>query len=284
MRLRPRRLPGSALQRLALVRMLLGLHLLVWTVVDIPHLVTLYGTPVFSVGRLVGWLLSVLPRDTLLIGSTIAVVIGAVALVVGFWRRSGALLCFVGDSLLLELDPGIRSPDLPYIRLLLLVLVLLPAAEPRWWWSSSSTSCEFGWRGHLRGASLVMWGALAFGMSCAGISKLTGGDAAWTSGSAFAVMLDQSAWVRPTARALLSLLPDALLVATGAGALLLEVGGVAVVLRSIRWPWWLASSCMHLGALLVFSIPQVSVALLIVHLFLAVDDDLVLGTASHSSN
>ena len=278
--LRPTRVPGSAPQRLALVRLLLGLHLLVWALVDIPHLVTLYGTPVFSAGWIARTLLSLVTRDQLIALVVGALILGAVGLVVGVARRPAAVLCFVADTLLLELDPAIRSPELPLIRLLLLVLVLLPVAEPRWWRTTPPTPMTTTWSRHLRGASIVVWGALVVGMSIAGLSKITSGDPAWASGTAMAVLLAQSAWVRPAVAAALATLPAVVLLVVGFGAVAVEVGSVVVVLRSLRWPWWLASSCMHLGALLLFAIPQVSAGMLIVHLFLTVDDALLVGSPS----
>ncbi len=273
-----RALPGMPLQRLALVRVLLGLHLILWTAVDIPHLVSLYGSPFFSHGRVATVVLSLASRDTVVAVAVTTLVLASVALVVGIGRRGGALVAFAADSMLLELDGAVRSPELPLVRLLLLVFVLLPVVEPCLWRPTTTTAPSAATRRHLRGASLVVWAALAVGMVTAGISKLVGGDDAWLSGDAVGVLIEQSAWVRPGARDLLMTWPAPLLAVLGYGALFLEVGAPALVLQWARWPWWIASSCMHLCALVLFSIPQVSMGLLVVHLFLAVDDELLLGS------
>jgi hypothetical protein len=239
------------------LRLLLGVLLGGVWLWDLPFVIEMFGQPLYPLGR-VASALAGLGRDDVVTVVYGAVVVSAAALAFSPFGRASAVAYFVSETLLLEFNGAVRSPELPMVRLLLVAIALLPA-EPT--------------AAMLRGASGYGWLVVAGGTFSAGATKVLGGDDAWTSGHALTTLLGESVWTRAWCERLV--VPRILDVSLTVGSLALEVLAPLVVLRSVRPWWWISSTCMHLGALCLLTLPQVSLGMLWCHAFLfAVDVEL----------
>lgn len=239
------------------LRLVLGVLLAGTWLLDLPHVIEMFGQPLYPLGR-VASALARLGRDDVVTALYGCVVTSAVALAIAPFGRISAVAYFASETLLLEFNGAIRSPELPMVRLLLVAIALLPVNPSA---------------GALRGAAGYGWLIVAGGTWSAGITKALGGDDAWTSGHALTTLLGDSVWVRAWCEGLV--VPRPLDVSLTFGALAVEVLAPLALLRWARPWWWISSTCMHLGALCLLSLPQVSLGMLWCHAFLfAVDVEL----------
>jgi hypothetical protein len=248
----------------SLVRVGLGLYLASHFAALIPHARNLYG----PLGMLPPELAAPFPSVLGHLGSDTALTVFLTSLVllagihaVGIERRVTAVLLWYGWTCLLSRSPHLSLPHDGYVGWLLLAISLAPGHEPLRVGRSFRT---FGL------PSKLFWGAwlvVAAAYSVSGIFKLA--SPSWRSGEALRFVLESPfarlGWPRD---ALLAAPPWVLQAATW-GALWLEVLYVPLCLtRWTRCAAWVAMVGMHLGTLFLLDIASVSVAMLIVHLFI----------------
>jgi predicted DCC family thiol-disulfide oxidoreductase YuxK len=180
----------------------------------------------------------------------------------GLFRRTVAVLLWFGWACLFNRNNLISNPGIPYVGLILLLCALVPPGEPL---SIIPRSGNRGWRM----PAAIFWGAwllLAAGYTYSGAWKLT--SPSWTDGTALQHLL-MNPLARPNwIRELLLNLPDACLRLLTWGALAGELLALPLGLtrrgRPVVWCWMLA---MHLGILLVIDFADLTLGMLMIHLF-----------------
>jgi len=198
-------------------------------------------------------------------GALLAGVFLSAALAIGRSDRLAAVLIWYLWACLFGRNPLISNPGLPYIGLLLVVHALLPAGPYGSWRARGRADPGGDWAMD-RNLWRVVWILMAVGYTYSGVSKLS--SPSWTHGEALEQLLHnplaRPGWIRD---ALLGLSQDRL-----HGLTWLALAGEILFapLALLRWtrPWiWLAMVGMHLGILLVVDFADLSLGMLLVHLF-----------------
>lgn len=156
------------------------------------------------------------------------------------------------------------NPSIPYIGLLLGLCALVPTGEP-WCWRRASRPPDSHWHMPIWVYHAAWW-LLAAGYSFSGWTKLQ--SPSWLDGTALRFVLENPLARPGLARDLLLALPDLTLMIGTWGALFAELLFLPLaVFRKMR-PWiWLALLLMHLTLILVIDFADLSLGMLIVHLF-----------------
>jgi len=248
-----------SMRQFIVFRVLFGIYL-VW------HFATLipYGVELFSdVGILGGdgvnpfngsW-----PNPLFLEGSSrwitpwlICAVISAVSFTFGFLRRSTALFLCVTMSCLFTANPLIANPSLGYIGMLLLLCAVIPPINKNW--RMPHVAC------------LTAWILLAAGYTFSGVLKL--GSPSWINGSALQHLLENPLARPGIIRDLMLSLPDSFLSIMTWGVLLLEVSFIPLALfKKTRFWVWSLMLLMHLGIMTTVDFADLSLGMVMVHLF-----------------
>jgi hypothetical protein len=178
----------------------------------------------------------------------------------GICRRGVALLLWFGWAALFNRNNLIINPSIPYIGLLLLLSALVPLGE-----SFCLTNARRDWK-FPASVYWTGWILLAAGYSYSGWMKLL--SPSWLDGSALRHVLEN-----PLARpnflrsALLSVPPDCLRFATWfslAAELLFLPLSVCLTTRKIAW---FTLTALQLAILCVVNFADLTVAMLLAHLF-----------------
>jgi predicted DCC family thiol-disulfide oxidoreductase YuxK len=199
---------------------------------------------------------------------TVLLTLGAllsVLFTVGFWDRPAALVLWYLWACLLGRNPLISNPALPFIGWLLLLHVVLPKAPYGSWAARSRDDPRGNWY-MPKSAFAVAWVLIAAGYSYSGYTKLM--SPSWVDGSAFTRVLENPL-ARPTALRglLLAMPPVSLRIATWT-ALGLELTFAPLALLRRARPWiWFAMAGLHAGLLLLVSFADLTIGMLLVHLF-----------------
>lgn len=171
----------------------------------------------------------------------------------------GVLLWFLSTALF-HRNNLTSNPALPYLGLILLLSSLVPAGEPLSFRKSTRTWAMPKW------IPLVATVLLALGYTFSGWTKLA--SPSWLDGSALHHIL-QNPLARPSGvRDLLLDLPaQVLLIATWA-ALAAELLYLPLTLIRRTRPWiWLALLLMHLSLIVLIDFADLSLGMLMIHLF-----------------
>ena len=179
----------------------------------------------------------------------------------GRGRRWAALLLWFGWACLFNRNNLIANPSIPYVGLLLLLTLLVPPGEafvvgrrpdPRWRFPAP--------------AYWVAWVVMAVGYTYSGVVKLA--SPSWVDGSALSHVLSNPLARPGFLRELALSLPAGLLAAATWGALALEIAAVPMSLgRKSRGLIWAALVSLQLGILSVVAFADLTVGMLMVHLF-----------------
>jgi hypothetical protein len=197
-------------------------------------------------------------------GCITAFLIGMTALSLAFaagaFRRSAAVLIWFGWACLFNRNNLIINPSIPYIGLLLLLCALVPLGEP-WAFSKARLDWQFP-----TGVYWAAWILLAAGYSYSGWMKLL--SPSWIDGSALSHIL-QNPLARPgLIRSMLLQLPEI-------GRRLATWGSLAAELfflplsfcLTTRKIAWLAMLGLQIAILCVVNFADLTIAMLLVHLF-----------------
>ncbi len=184
----------------------------------------------------------------------------SVAFTAGFLRRSSALLLWFGWACLFNRNNLISNPSLPYVGLLLLFCALLPPGEPCSF-GKKRTSWEF--------PAAIYWAAwtlLAVGYGFSGWAKLH--SPSWLDGTALAHVLHNPLARPGHVRDFLLALPDGFLAALTWSALALELLYLPMSFHpATRRAAWLAMCALHAGIILCVDFADLSLGMLLFHLF-----------------
>ena len=188
-------------------------------------------------------------------------VLASVLLCIGRLRRSSALYLWFLSTCLFTANPLIANPSLGYTGLLLLLTALVPLGEAY----VLKKDRDLNWKMPLM-IPITAWVLLAAGYSFSGYMKLS--SPSWIDGSALTHVLENPL-ARPNfLRDILLSLPEQIMQLLTWSTLTLEIAFVPLVLfRKVR-PWaWFAMIFMHLGIMTVIDFADLSLGMLMVHLF-----------------
>ncbi len=184
----------------------------------------------------------------------------ALAYAAGFWRRGVAVVLWFAWTALFHRNNLIINPSIPYVGLLLILSSLVPVHEP----------LSFGERDREwampRWVYRAAWVLMALGYGFSGLTKLP--SVSWRDGSAMKSLLmnplARPGWIRD----IMLELPDGILSLLTWGTLAVEILFVPLALWSRSRPWiWTAMFGMHLGILCVLDFADLSLGMLMIHLF-----------------
>ena len=180
----------------------------------------------------------------------------------GIWRRAAAVLLWYGWACLFNRNVLISNPSTPYVGLLLLLTALVPVTEPMRA-LSRETPDEF----YVPGAAYwTAWGLMAIGYAFSGLVKL--GSPSWIDGTAIWHVLQNPLARDSCLRDLFVSMPPWVFRAMTWQALTLEL----LFLPLALWRWtrpvvWLAMVGMHIGIVAFLNLADLSVGMLMLHLF-----------------
>ena len=180
----------------------------------------------------------------------------------GFARRLTALLLWYGWACLLGRNPFIANPGIPFVGLLLLFCVVIPPGEPL---SFHKKNDAAHWKmpgGLYAGA----WVLMALGYTISGLHKCL--SPSWIDGSAIPHLLENPLARDTPLREWLLAAPQPLLRINTWGALALEILFAPLCLFGSTRKWvWLAMMGMHAGILCLVDFADLTVGVLMIHLF-----------------
>jgi len=189
--------------------------------------------------------------------------VGALLFTLGIARRPIALVLWYGWACLFNRNVLISNPSIAYVGLLLLLTALVPTTET---WRLAKASVR---REPFTMPAAVLacaWILLAAGYTFSGICKLS--SPSWIDGTALAHVLNnplaRTGWVRDVLLAL----PDVVLHWATWISLAAEVLFLPLALWSKTRPFaWFALVMLHVGIMSVVSFADLSVGMLMVHVF-----------------
>jgi len=180
----------------------------------------------------------------------------------GVHRRWVAVLLWYGWACLLARNPFISNPGLPFVGWLLLATALIPEGEPL---SLRPHRPAIRWAL----SPVLFWGAwllMGVGYTASGLHKL--GAPSWPRGEALALVLDLPLARDTALRAWTLSWPAWTHAGLTWGVLALEVVALPLCLWRRSRPYvWAALVAMHLGILSFIAFADLTVGVLMVHLF-----------------
>jgi len=181
-------------------------------------------------------------------------------IIIGFFRRTSALLLWYGWASLFHQNNLILNPGLPMVGWLLLALVLIPKGE--------------GWGVEKEDVAWTMppvlyWGAwviVGVSYTISGIDKAMAPS--WIDGSAITHLLNNPLARDYFIRDLLLSSPELFRQILTWSTLILEIGFAFVVIFSgTRIIAWFMIMAMHLGILAIVDFPDLTFGVIMIHLF-----------------
>ena len=178
----------------------------------------------------------------------------------GIGRPWTAVLLWFGWSALFHRNNLIANPSIPYVGLLLLLCAIVPKGEPL---SSGGSRDDWSmprwvWR--------TAWTLLAVGYTFSGWTKLS--SPSWVDGSAMRYLLEnplaRDSWMRDV----MLWLPAWVLMGMTWLTLLAELLFLPLAMWRKSRPWiWLLLVAMHFGIIAVVDFADLSLGMLMIHLF-----------------
>jgi hypothetical protein len=197
-------------------------------------------------------------RGVVLLGAVLAI-----PLALGVFDRIAAIAIWLLWASLHARMPLIANPSIPFIGFLLLLHACLPQS-PRLFARSAATEHD-GFRFDPQ-LFAVLWIVMALGYSYSGYTKLV--SPSWVDGTALAHVLENPLARDTPLRTALLALPSWLLALKAWGALGFELLFAPLALvRRLRPLLWLAMVAMHIGLLLLIDFADLTLAMLLVHVF-----------------
>jgi len=188
-------------------------------------------------------------------------VVAALAFTLGRLRHTSSIYLWYLSTCLFTANPLIANPSIAYVGMLLLACTIIPLGEP----FVLLKAGQADWKMPAM-IPFTVWVLLAVGYTFSGILKLS--SPSWIDGSALRHVLENPL-ARPNALREYTLsLPDGFLTTLTWGTLALEILFLPLVLlRSTRRWIWLAMLVMHFGIITVIDFADLSLGMVMVHLF-----------------
>jgi predicted DCC family thiol-disulfide oxidoreductase YuxK len=186
----------------------------------------------------------------------------SIAFTIGFYRRAGAFVLWYGWACLAGRNPFIANPGLPFIGLLLLACVIIPSGEPL---AVTKGKDRESWQ-MPEGIFEGLWIIMALGYTISGLHKCM--SPSWADGTAIIHLLNNPLSRDNLLRETLLSMPEFLLKLNTWGVLGLEVLFAPLCLFSVTRKWtWLAMIGMHLGIVSLVNFADLTIGVLMVHIF-----------------
>ena len=254
----------------ALFRILLGIYLAVHCAQLIPYAPELFSTAGVLPDSALNFTHGILPNPlehwdspTLATAMLVALTVLAVLFAAGIARRPIAILLWYGLACLFNRNNLISNPSLPYIGLILLLSATIPAGEP---FAPGRRYKSEDWFF----PAFAFWGAwflMAAGYTFSGLEKLLNSPS-WLQGRALEHVLNLPLARPGICRDLVLGLPDALLQLLTWSTLAMEILFLPLCLHAkTRLFAWTGLVSMHLGIMLMISFADLSIGMLMLHLF-----------------
>jgi hypothetical protein len=197
-------------------------------------------------------------------GSATAFVVGlaavALAFTLGFGRQIAALVLWFGWACLFNRNNLISNPSMPYVGMMLLCCAVVPRGEA---FSVASRNEKWVFPTALTCAA---WGLLALGYAFSGWTKLH--SPSWIDGSALDHVLNNPLARLGPARTILLEAPGVMRVLTWL-TVAVELLFLPLSLhRAGRFIAWSAMCSLHVGVLLLVNFTDLTIGMLMVHLFI----------------
>lgn len=178
----------------------------------------------------------------------------------GIWRRSASILLWFGWACLFHRNNLILNPSLPYVGLILLLCALIPPGEPL-----SRGKAKHPWYMPLW-VFRTAWILMAAGYTFSGYTKLF--SPSWIDGTALRYLLENPLARPGLPRDWMLALPGGLLALATWSVLLAELLFAPLALWKKSRPWiWLVMIFLHLGIILMVDFADLSIGMLMIHLF-----------------
>ena len=192
-----------------------------------------------------------------------AMVFMASLFTVGVWRRAAAVGLWYGWACLFNRNVLIANPSIPYVGLLLLLTVLVPSTEPRRPFGRTADERPFYCPA---GVVQTAWILMAVGYTFSGALKL--GSPSWVDGTAFWHVVNNPLardwWLRD----FVLTLPMWAFRGLTWGALAMEVLFLPLAMWRVTRPVaWASMVAMHAGIITLVSFADLSVGMLMLHVF-----------------
>jgi len=179
---------------------------------------------------------------------------------IGFWRRTSALLLWYGWACLLHQNNLILNPGIPMVGWLLLALAIIPDGE-----GYSVENKKDNWEM----PSILFWGAwiiVGISYTISGIDKAMAPS--WIDGSAITHLLNNPLARDYFLRDWLLATPEFFREILTWSALILEIFfGALVIFSRTRMFAWLMIMTLHIGILLIVDFPDLTLGVVMIHLF-----------------
>ena len=255
-------------QQFALFRILFGLYLTIHFMQLLPYADTLFSSIGIvadkslnpSYGAFVSPLLVI---DTPFVAkATVALgVVASIMVMLGYKRRIVALILWFVWASLLHRNNLILNPGIPMVGWLLLALALIDEGEG---WGLHETKRDW------KMPPILFWGAWVISgvaYTISGIDKL--GSPSWVDGSAITHLLHNPLARDTLFREWLLSLPTIIHQLLTYVVLALEIAfGFLALFRRTRFIAWLGILVMHLGILSIVSFADLTIGVLMLHLFI----------------
>lgn len=179
----------------------------------------------------------------------------------GVFRHIAAVFLWFGWACLFNRNNLISNPSIPYVGILLLLSTLIPSGEKYSLWPRKKEPWFFPC-----GVYWTSWFLMAAGYTISGLIKLS--SPSWLDGTAMSHVVNNPLARPGLFRDLFLSLPDGVTRVLTWGSLLLEI--VFLPLSFNRWTRlgvWTAMIGMHLGILLLVDFADLTIGMLIIHLF-----------------
>ena len=195
----------------------------------------------------------------------ILAVVMSVLFAIGLWDRFAAVTLWYVSTCLLDRNPLIANPALPFLGWLLLAHALLPKTPYLSLSVRDRDEAVARWRMPPQ-LFAAAWLLMALGYTYSGLNKL--GSPSWLDGSALTRIL-ASPLARPGLfRDVLLHLPASVLRCASWSALALEIAFAPLSLVRRARPWiWSGMCALHLSLFLLVAFPDLTAGMLILHLF-----------------
>jgi predicted DCC family thiol-disulfide oxidoreductase YuxK len=189
----------------------------------------------------------------------------SVLFAIGLYDRVAAVAIWYIWACLFGRNPLIANPSLPFVGWMLLAHACLPPGPYGSWAARGRPDPGCGWR-MPQPIFVVAWIVMAVGYSYSGFTKLV--SPSWLEGTALARVLDNPLARPGLVRDALLILPEWLMRLATWGALALELGFAPLALWRRLRPWlWGAMLAMHLGLVVVIDFADLSLGMVMLHLF-----------------
>ena len=180
---------------------------------------------------------------------------------VGIWDRQVAVGIWYIWACLLGRNPLISNPSIPFIGWLLIAHTLSPSVPPIWSKRFSESTWEMP-----SGIYGAAWVVMAAGYTYSGYTKLI--SQSWIDGSALSRVLNNPlARTGPLREFILAMPSSVLTVATWAGLCLELSFAFLFLFRKLRPLLWGSMVALHIVLLALINFADLSIGMLILHLF-----------------